>query len=85
MADGSIADTSSKFSKNLHPYCPHQVLHPTTPAPMMKAICQVLPPTTSAPMTNAIKMKRVMTMLQQKIAKPKDLDGLEINIERCHE
>jgi hypothetical protein len=57
MADGSIAETSSKFSKVLHPHCPCQVHHPTTPAPMMKAICQVLPPTTSAPMTNAIKMK----------------------------
>jgi hypothetical protein len=42
-----------------------------TSAPMMKEICQVLPPTTSALMMNAIKMKRVTTMLQQKIAKPK--------------
>jgi hypothetical protein len=71
VADGSIADTSSKFSKNLHPHRPHQVLHPTTPAPMMKAVCQVQPPTTSAPMPNAIKTKRVKTMLQQKITKPK--------------
>jgi hypothetical protein len=70
MTDGSIADTSSKFSKESHPHRPHQVLHPITPAPMMKAICQVQPPTTSAPMTNAIKMKRVTTMLQQKITKP---------------
>ncbi len=57
--------------ENLHPHHHFQVLNPTTPAPMMKAICQVLPPTTSAPMTNAIKLKRVTTMLQQKIAKPK--------------
>ncbi len=41
MPDGSIADTSSKFSKEFHPHRPCQVLHPTTPAPMMKAICQV--------------------------------------------
>jgi hypothetical protein len=68
--DGSVADTSSKFSKD-HRHHPRQVLYPTTPAPMMKAICQVLPPTTSALMMNAIKMKRVATMLQQKIAKPK--------------
>ncbi len=57
--------------KNLHPHHPCQVLHPTTPAPMMKAISQVLPATTTAPMTNTIKMKRVTTMFQQKIAKPK--------------
>jgi hypothetical protein len=52
---------------------------------MMKAICQVLPPMTSAPMTNIIKMKRVTTMLQQEIAKPKNLDVVEVNLERCHE
>jgi hypothetical protein len=42
---------------------------------------QVLPPTTSAPMTKAIKMKRVMTMLQQKITKTKNLHGFEVNLE----
>ncbi len=36
-------------------------------------------------MTKATKMKRVTTMLQQKIAKPKNLFGLEVNLERCHE
>jgi hypothetical protein len=71
MADGSIADTFLNSQMSLHPHRPCQVLHPTNPAPMMKAICQVLPPTTSAPMTNTIKMKRVTTMLQQKMAKPK--------------
>jgi hypothetical protein len=57
--------------KNLHLHCPCQVLHPTTSAPMMKAICQVHHPKTSAPMTNAIKMKRVTTMLYQKFGQPK--------------
>jgi hypothetical protein len=84
MADGSIADTFLNSQKNLHPHCPCQVLHSTTSAPMMKAFCQVLPPMTSALMTNAIKMKRVTAMLHQKIAKPKNLDDLEINLERCH-
>ncbi len=79
MADGSIADTSFNSQKNLHPHHPCQVLHPMTPAPMMKAICQVQPPTTSAP--NAIKMKRVTT----EDCETKNLDGLEINLERCHE
>ncbi len=56
MADGSIADTSSKFSKE------------SSSSSSLSSSCQVFPPTTSAPMTNAIKMKRVTTMLQQKIA-----------------
>ncbi len=43
--------------KNLDPHCPCQVLHPTTSAPMMKAICQVHHPKTSAPMMNAKKWK----------------------------
>jgi hypothetical protein len=36
-------------------------------------------------MTKATKMKRGTTMLQQKMAKPKNLFGLEVNLERCHE
>ncbi len=70
--------------KNLHPHHPWQVLHPTTSAPMTKAICQVHHPKTSAPMTNAIKMKRVTTMLHQKFGQPKNVDGLEINLVRFH-
>ncbi len=57
--------------KNLHPHCPCQVPHPTTSAPMTKAICQVHHSKTSAPMTNAIKMKRVTTMLHQKFGNQK--------------
>jgi hypothetical protein len=71
MADGSIDDHSSKFSKEFHPCHPHQVLHPMISAPMMKAIRQVHHPTISAPMMNAIKMKRVTTMLHQKFEQPK--------------
>ncbi len=71
--------------KNLHPHCPCQVLHLTTSAPMMKAIRQVHHPKTSALMTNAIKMKKVTTMLHQKFQQPKNIDGLEINLERFHD
>jgi hypothetical protein len=49
MADGSIDDHTSKFSKDLHPHHPCQVLHPTTSAPVMKANRQVHHPKTSAP------------------------------------
>jgi hypothetical protein len=51
---------------------------------MMKAICQVHHPKTSAPMTNVIKMNRVTTMFHQKLQQPKNVDGLEINLERFH-
>jgi hypothetical protein len=71
MADGSIADTSSKFSRESSSSSSLSSSSSNDSALMMKAIRQVLPPTTSAPMRNAIKMKRVMMMLQQKIAKPK--------------
>jgi hypothetical protein len=52
---------------------------------MMKAICQVLPPTTSAPMTNAKKNEKSDDNASAEDCKTKNLDGLEINLERCHE
>ncbi len=70
MADGSIADSSSKYSKESSSSSSLSSSSSNN-SQMMRAICQVLPPATSAPMTNAIKMKRVMTMVQQKITKPK--------------
>ena len=70
--------------KNLHPHHPRQVLHPTTSAPMMKAIRQVHHPKTSAPMTNAIKMKRDDNASSE-VPATKNVDGLEINLERFHD
>ncbi len=68
--------------KNPHPHCPCQVLHPMTSAPMMKAIRQVHHPKTSAPMTNTIKMKKHDDNASSEVPATKNLDGLEINLER---
>ncbi len=71
--------------KNLHPHRPCQILPPTTPDPMMKAICQVWPPTTSAPMTNAIKMKRVTTLCFSRRLRNQKPRWFGDKLERCHE
>ncbi len=71
--------------KNLHPRHPHQVLHPKTTASMMKAICQVHHPKTLAPMTNTIKMKRVTNNASSEVWATKNVDDLEINLERFHD
>jgi hypothetical protein len=71
--------------KNLHPCRPRQVLHPTTPAPMMKAI---LSRSTSNNLSSDDKCnqdEKSDDIASAEDCKTKNLDGLEINLERCHE